>query len=1206
ELNALNRLALEGVLAVIESIARRCQATVPQSGKGLSLAPTPLPNPADTGGGGAGRVAGMEEDPGKGAGAGTDMVETSTYNSPASESDSDLDSQSWGTGAGARVGAGGGGVAGLEEELGWLEQARARTAEVLQQRKKMKRRLSLAAERFNTGEKGWLEYAQELGLLKTPATPHCVAKFLKETVMLDRSMLGEYLSKGPQERYPFNAEVLKEYVKLFHMSDKSFVNALRAFLKEFRLPGEAQCIDRLMEAFAGELYSQGLAAAKAGAGAGAGERDREGSTGTSMSPEHQTMDPSSGARDSEPKATGTVSGAGNRGVVAPGHPFVNADAAFTMAFSAIMLNTDLHNPQIQDHRRMSLADFVRNNRQINGGKDLPYDFLEEVYNSIRENEIQVHRDHMSAAADGLEIDYQVHWDGILNRSNEVASASFTPSQAARKHTFPAGVHERDMFTSIAGPATAALCAVFDRTRDDLLVLRCLRGFRSCARASVYLGLAPPLLDGLLVYILGRGLVYMAAAAEGEIGPPFPEILQYPGLPDTSDITACAPRASGSAVHRDLLALKCGLELVRAYAKRVSAAAWEPLLECIFALADLQASRPWALLTDVDDFGDAQGNPLPPSVFARRCRDRARSSQNSLLSQAVRGRSVSGAAAPRGWGGNRGGLWGSLSGLLFSGAGEGGEGRGSTSAAACIAALAEVVVRIVHLQQLFPQTKDLPLDVVNQLLSVLLSSRDPSMPPRQGGGRGMGIGTPGDAAAASMEAHAVLALELSSRVVLANRHRVARLWPAVHTFLARVLGGDGRVTMMRMPFLVERSMVTVLRTCIHMLDREDMGPLLLESLSLLLNLPLDVVAPLSNRLASGLLIVVQANVTALTLASKGHWDVIALLMARSTVDLAGRGFTLEALGFITDRGLLVRYEQDNMYLVHGLLVRFVEGTFGNTSPDYTWTVQVKAPSFHPATLSLHLPYLSMHKGSSMAVTPSPSTTDESPVGQTAPQRHSNIVYPSLADSGRGGLGAAGELEPYGASTAAGREHTEMLHGSEIAAQERGSSSVQRGGVEELFLATLGVLRSMVDHPSARISKSMSETMQRIVANGVLKETWGRVFREELFKLPVNLQRHVPGVRGVPTDQESADNEEMHLRCCALLARSFLHKLPVLVSLPDFDRLWLEVVKLVGSNFSDKAPGSIAYDSCQQILTNMVMVMAHSGLLGPERGTGKVSP
>lgn len=53
-----------------------------------------------------------------------------------------------------------GGGSGWAGELGWLERARARTAEVLQERKKMKRRLGLAARKFNTGSKGWLEYTQ--------------------------------------------------------------------------------------------------------------------------------------------------------------------------------------------------------------------------------------------------------------------------------------------------------------------------------------------------------------------------------------------------------------------------------------------------------------------------------------------------------------------------------------------------------------------------------------------------------------------------------------------------------------------------------------------------------------------------------------------------------------------------------------------------------------------------------------------------------------------------------------------------------------------------------------------------------------------------------------------------------------------------------------------------------------------------------------
>lgn len=37
----------------------------------------------------------------------------------------------------------------------------------------------------------------------------------------------------------------------------------------------------------------------------------------------------------------------------PGKPFANADAAFILAFSTIMLNTDLHNPQIPQSKKMT-------------------------------------------------------------------------------------------------------------------------------------------------------------------------------------------------------------------------------------------------------------------------------------------------------------------------------------------------------------------------------------------------------------------------------------------------------------------------------------------------------------------------------------------------------------------------------------------------------------------------------------------------------------------------------------------------------------------------------------------------------------------------------------------------------------------------------------------------------------------------------------
>ena len=66
------------------------------------------------------------------------------------------------------------------------------------------------------------------------------------------------------------------------------------------------------------------------------------------------------------------------------------------------------------------------------------------------------------------------WDGLLEkRRSTVASASFTPSTAARKSAFglPAGAHEREMFASVADACIAAVATAFVQTRDDVLVLK---------------------------------------------------------------------------------------------------------------------------------------------------------------------------------------------------------------------------------------------------------------------------------------------------------------------------------------------------------------------------------------------------------------------------------------------------------------------------------------------------------------------------------------------------------------------------------------------------------------------------------------------------------------------------------------------------------------------------------------------------------------
>ena len=54
--------------------------------------------------------------------------------------------------------------------------------------------------------------------------------------------------------YRYCKESMYAFVDKFDFSEMDFVSALRTFLSEFRLPGEAQKIDRLMEKFASRFY----------------------------------------------------------------------------------------------------------------------------------------------------------------------------------------------------------------------------------------------------------------------------------------------------------------------------------------------------------------------------------------------------------------------------------------------------------------------------------------------------------------------------------------------------------------------------------------------------------------------------------------------------------------------------------------------------------------------------------------------------------------------------------------------------------------------------------------------------------------------------------------------------------------------------------------------------------------------------------------
>ena len=73
--------------------------------------------------------------------------------------------------------------------------------------------------------------------------------FLKTTSTLDKTKIGEYLG----EDIDLNKKVLYAYVDSFNFANVRYVESLKRMLSGFRLPGEGQKVDRIMEKF-GDKY----------------------------------------------------------------------------------------------------------------------------------------------------------------------------------------------------------------------------------------------------------------------------------------------------------------------------------------------------------------------------------------------------------------------------------------------------------------------------------------------------------------------------------------------------------------------------------------------------------------------------------------------------------------------------------------------------------------------------------------------------------------------------------------------------------------------------------------------------------------------------------------------------------------------------------------------------------------------------------------
>ncbi|KAJ1526766.1 hypothetical protein ONE63_008341 [Megalurothrips usitatus] len=186
------------------------------------------------------------------------------------------------------------------------------------------KQMSIGRKKFNMDPKKGIEFLIEHGLLSH--TCEDVAAFLYKGEGLNKTAIGDYLG----ERNDFNERVLRSFVDLHDFTDLILVQALRQFLWSFRLPGEAQKIDRMMECFA-QRYCQ--------------------------------LNP---------------------------NIFTNTDTCYVLSFAIIMLNTSLHNPSVKE--KPTVEQFISMNRGINNGGDLPRELLVSLYDSIKTEPFKIPED----------------------------------------------------------------------------------------------------------------------------------------------------------------------------------------------------------------------------------------------------------------------------------------------------------------------------------------------------------------------------------------------------------------------------------------------------------------------------------------------------------------------------------------------------------------------------------------------------------------------------------------------------------------------------------------------------------------------------------------------------------------------------------------------------------------------------------------------
>lgn len=286
-------------------------------------------------------------------------------------------------------------------------------------------------EIFNDSpKKGVAAFAEKKFLNDPNDTSELASLLFNKSARLNKKILGEYLAK------PSNTDLLREFMNLFEFAGLRVDEALRLLLKSFRLPGESQQIERIVELFA-QAYVE---------------------CQKSYTPDELTEE-----EKNEP--------------VNP-----DQDAVFVLSYSVIMLNTDLHNPQVK--RQMDLDSYKRNLKGVNNGKDFPEWYLSKIYSSIRDREIIMPEEHH-----GTDKWFDDVWHNLISSQTKVARDKDISLNSIDVGTLCQ--FDKLFFEGSVDVIIETLIKVFKEASDDNIITKLMSSIDKCANICINYGLAKP-------------------------------------------------------------------------------------------------------------------------------------------------------------------------------------------------------------------------------------------------------------------------------------------------------------------------------------------------------------------------------------------------------------------------------------------------------------------------------------------------------------------------------------------------------------------------------------------------------------------------------------------------------------------------------------------------------------------------------------------